>query len=232
MYNDLITQARLCTSQPPTGSAVSVLMCRGWLAKHVTDTPSLLLPPLAQGWTLSHSLLSVPATDCTWSWPSGKGHHCLDTLATDNTGFPLLPLPHLVINIIQAAWCLPNTTLKWLQHGRKAEKSHMDLILAVGIWKTWTTAQSSEILHFKRRGYRDVLLPEHILRGCVFWPGMIIMCVMSPGNLYNYQFHNLSSVWGWRQEAVWDMGTMGEVSTHDPASWLPCQPASYWHNFH
>ena len=67
MYNDLITQARLCTSQPPTGSAVSVLMCRGWLTKHVTDTPSLLLPPLAQGWTLSHSLLSDPATDCTWS---------------------------------------------------------------------------------------------------------------------------------------------------------------------
>ena len=27
------------------------------------------------------------------------------------------------------------------------------------------------------------------------------MCVMSPGNLYNYQFHNLGSVWGWRQEA-------------------------------
>ena len=49
MYNDLITQARLCTSQPPTGAAVSVLMCLGWLAKHVTDTPSLLLPPPAAG---------------------------------------------------------------------------------------------------------------------------------------------------------------------------------------
>ena len=100
--------------------------------------------------------------------------------------------------------------------------------LAVWIWQTSNSIYTREILasqeadvHEKRHG--------HILRGCVFWVGMITMCVMSPGNLYNYQFHNLCSVWAGgrgRGRAVWDMGTMGEVRTRDPASWLHCQPAS------